>query len=85
MMYKIFKAKCWYCHKLRIEPHKLNYLCLKAKLVKNGKIVEAGNFETIFGGKPLDESEKKSSMVKANNKAKGRLHKSWANLALNTG
>ena len=85
MMYKIFKAKCWYCHKLRIEPHKLNYLCLKAKLVKNGNIVEAGNFETIFGGKPLDESEKKSSMVKANNKAKGKLHKSWANLALNTG
>ena len=58
---------------------------MKSKLVKNGNIVEAGNFETIFGGKPLDESEKKSSMVKANNKAKGRLHKTWANLALKTG
>ena len=51
---KLLKAKCYQCHKLRINQHQLTYLTIKAKLIAQGALMHAQQLTELLSYKTLD-------------------------------
>ena len=61
-IYKLMKAKCAFCHKLRIPTDKAEMLSMKLRMVCKGKIVDSLGIEQILaqrtlGDKWMDKAE----------------------------
>jgi DNA-directed RNA polymerase I subunit RPA1 len=51
---KLLKAKCYQCHKLRINQNQLTYLTIKAKLIAQGALMHAQQLTELLSYKTLD-------------------------------
>lgn len=56
IMVKLLKAKCTFCHRVKITDEKAELLVLKKKLCKRGKLIDAGQIEEIVSRKTISES-----------------------------
>ena len=56
LVYKLLKAKCSFCHRLKILNEKADSLKLKKKLCKRGKLIDAQAIESLLSKKILSDS-----------------------------
>ena len=47
-LYRLMKAKCFHCHRLRIPAHKINTFEQALKLIKAGEIVGSQRLKSLF-------------------------------------
>ena len=62
------KAKCFYCHKLRINASKVSVFVDVLKLIKAGEIIESQKIKNYFFSVAKEISSMKASDVEDNKK-----------------